>query len=314
MLNDMYRVVRVSLPAVESETSSVKFNVEDRVAEFDRRADLGLYDRLYGPHGEVMDDTWQELGDHHNLGDKDRGWKEQILNLRNPEALENEEGALNLECDWVTSYDVRALRGPDTPFFQLAAIGAVVTKDDQILLGTRGGAITPERVKKFGSGLYGLPPGGSVSFRPEYIGDPNVDPIQDTIGAEFAEEIGPQFRFEYNGLIGIFEAFEPGPTGIKFLSLMRTTATLHEIQEVNKEANAVYDELVSTVGKEDAKKELIIRKLPPDAWEHSEIFGIPLSLASAGDRSLSRALSYSSNKYTGIGAGALCTLEKFLQI
>ena len=75
----------------------------------------------------------------------------------------------------VTFYDVLASRSgqiPEGSINNLATLGVIKTKDNKIMMGIRGGEVTPERVKKFASGLYGMPPAGSVTFKTKYDKNP----------------------------------------------------------------------------------------------------------------------------------------------
>ena len=149
MKTNLYRIIDVD------EELILRFSIEDRIHNFEGRPDAGLY---------MPKVQWDNLAAHYNLSQERRGWKEQILNLTNPEILESEESLVSVQplvCDWVTSYD----KTKGEPFHKLAALGVVVTRDEQVLVGVRGGEITPERIQRFGSGLYGLPAAGSVSFR-----------------------------------------------------------------------------------------------------------------------------------------------------
>ncbi len=261
------------------------FTIDDTIVDFEKRPSTSLYTPVV---------RYEDLFSHYGLIPSD--FRERVANLTNPQTLENYAGeALNL--NWVTSVDVLAARAGHIPvdsFFQLAAIGIVKTKDNQILVGVRGGEITPERIDRFASGLYGTPPGGSVKFQREY----HADPIIDTVMDEFREELG-YFDITSQELLGAFEAFKPGPTGVKFVSNLTTDATLEQIQEVNTRANQQYEHLLKQgATKEEAAQELRNRNLPPDAWEHSSIIGVynhPRAI---------RCL-VETQPQAGIGAGAL---------
>lgn len=263
------------------------FSIDDSVADFENRPDISLY---------IPDVRYDDLFRHYGLKPSD--FRERVANLTNPADLENYDGKV-LHLNWVTSVDVLASRAGYVLkglFFQLAAIGVVRTKDNHILVGIRGGEVTPERINRFASGLYGTPPGGSVKFQREY----NINPITDTIVSEFREELG-DFNITSQELLGAFEAFKPGPTGVKFVSALSTDATLEDIQKVNTEANRLYNHsLEQGATKEDAGQELRKRRLPPDAWEHTEISGFP-NMAS----DLAGIVNEKPEKFSGIGAGAL---------
>ena len=171
-----------------------------------------------------------------------------------------------------------------------------MTKDNQIVLGVRGGEVTPERVQQYASGLYGCAPGGSVTFREQY----RVDPITDTIANEFREELG-NFEIKDSKVIGVFEAYRPGPTGIKFVGEVKTDATLEQIQDYNVRANKLEDELkLKGASRKEIDAELERANLPMDSWEHFSLRGIPTS-----EEAIEKVLKEETNRFSGIGAGAL---------
>ena len=196
--DSLYRFVRLFREAPS-------FTVTNQVAEFPKRPDIDFYE----PEPDY-DGLAKRYGVEH------KGFTEKVANLTNPEDLKDGN---ELEINWVTSVDVLASRTgyfEENPFFQLAAIGIVRTGDRNVLVGVRGGDITPERVDRFASGLYGCPPGGSVLFEHDY-GD--TDPITHTLKEEMEEELG-DFYIDGQRLLGVFEAFKPGPTGYKFVSVL----------------------------------------------------------------------------------------------
>lgn len=263
-----------------------RFRAQDAVAEFEGRAP----DALYSP--EV---NYDALYRHYGL--EPRAFREKVACLKDLVAIYNQNPMLDV--NWVTSADVMAQRAgrlQNGAFLQLAAIGVTLTKDNQVLVGVRGGKSTPERVKLFGSGLYGLPPGGSVKFGTSYT----VDPITDTLIEEFREEVG-DFGINSCKPLGVFEAYLPGPEGIKFLGLIKTDASLDQIRKMNVEANRVHSDLTARgLNGAELGEELKRRNLPEDAWEHSEIFGLP------NDSKAIRAfLGKDREKFAGIGYGAL---------
>ena len=268
------------------EDSLPRFVIEDKIATFEGMPKRNLY---------VPEVDYRALFDHYGL--KPSNFMEKVAILTNPRELEktNQDFHLNL----VSSVDVKAANEGKinrNSFFQLAAIGIVKTKDNQILLGVRGGAINPERVVQYASGLYGLVPGGNVSFKPSY----NVDPITDTLLAEAREEIG-DFNFVSGPILGIFEAFRPGPTGIKFVGMLGTDATLRQIQKINIDANQMYQSmLLKGAKKKEAQAELNTRKLPVDAWEHTVILGLPNHV-----ETINQFVNSQQQSFSGIGAGAL---------
>lgn len=277
------------------------FTIDDNVADFNGRPDR----ELYSPKIQ-----WDKIASHYRLPLNTGDWQtqknnqEQILNLTNQEVL-TKDGPLALHGNWVTYYDILAARNSTidrNSFYQLAAIGVVKTKDNQILLGVRGGAITPERREKIGAGLYGCPPGGCVGFKPKY----DADPILDTITAEFFQEIG-NFNIIKVEHIGIFEAYQPGPTGIKFVAALETDATLSQIQQANADANAITDKYTAAhASKAEIREELINQQLPVDAWEHSVIIGVPND-----KKTIETFVKSQPQSFAGIGAGALMTYVEY---
>lgn len=278
------------------------FKIIDRVADFEKRPPLNYYFPVV---------QWQALADYCQLseGNVVGSWQERVANLRNPKVLKSKE-TRELEIDWVTSYDIRAARNgsfKSDAFFQLAAIGVVITRDNQILLGLRGGEPTPERKEKIGAGLLGALPGGSVTFKPEY----KHDPIIDTVLEEFTDEIG-DFKIvsKSEEIIGVFEAFRPGPTGIKFVTCLTTDARLVQIQKINRRANHDYWRRINQgASHQDAARELKEAGLPPDAWEHFPIIGFPND-----HDAVKRWLEIMPQSLTGIGAGALMTYDVFMRL
>src|SRR3990167_6514408 len=169
-MSNLARVIRTFM-------ENPQFEVENVLADFPRRANSDLYSPLV---------KYDALTEFYGLPKNE--FREKVAVLANPTALE--DNFVKYRINWVTSVDVRAANarklGNVEPFFQLAAIGLTVTKDNQIVLGVRGGEVTPERVQQYASGLYGCAQGGSVTFREQY----RVDPITDTIANEFREELG----------------------------------------------------------------------------------------------------------------------------
>ena len=139
-------------------------------------------------------------------------------------------------------------------------------------------------------------PWGSVTFRPEY----NIDPVIDTIVNEFREEVG-HYEIRNTKLIGIFEAYRPGATGIKFVGSLVTDATLEQIQSLNIAANKLEDKLkLEGATRKDIDAELDKKNLPTDAWEHLPIIGIPNKRYA-----IRKFIESQPQSFSGIGAGAL---------
>jgi len=279
-MNDLARTIKIF-------KKNPQFEIQDVLANFSGRAGLELY---------LPEVRYDALTEFYGLSKND--FREKVAVLANPTALQEEIAPYLI--NWVTSVDVRAANarklGDVEPFFQLAAIGVTVTRDNQIVLGVRGGAITPERVQQYASGLYGCAPGGSVTFKPEY----KVDPITDTMANEFREELG-NFEIKDSKVIGVFEAYRPGPTGIKFVGEIRTDATFKQIQDYNSRANKWEEKLKSDGAlRQEIDNTLATMGLPTDAWEHSSLIGILNNR-----KAIKRILKEESSRFSGIGAGAL---------
>lgn len=269
-----------------AEQGGLNFSVEDAVAEFSGRADL----RCYTPEPD-----YDSLTSFYGLTPSK--FREKVASLINPEDLVR-EGIINLKLNWVTSIDILAANKRIIPrsFSPVAAIGVVKTKDSCLLLGIRGGKITPERTRQFASGLYATVLGGSVKFKLKY----EPDPVSNTLTEEFKEEIG-DFEIGPTRLLGVFEAYEPGPIGIKFVGELVTDATFQQIQETNILANQLYSLLISKGAKRlDVIGEMKSKRLPPDAWENFPIIGIPNN-----SEAIKHFVITQYQSFSGIGAGAL---------
>jgi len=293
MADDLARIVHI----FDDSVSRFSYRKIDEVIEFDGMAPMQFY------QGDV---NFQAIHDHYGLS-AGEGWNEKVDALRNPEVFKNYKGQ-DLEFGFVTDRDVIAARSDKIPrdsFFQLAAIGITRTLDDKIIVGIRGGDVTPDRIKKYASGLYVTPPAGSVSSKKVY----DVDPISDTIVNEFYEEIGPNFNLVSQKPLGVFEAFTPGPTGVKVAFSIVTDANFADIRTVNKEANRVTNELKSSgANGEEIKNELLSRRLPTGGWEHD-----PLEPINNNPLAIRYFLESKADKQCGIGQGALMLYADWLE-
>jgi len=238
-----------------------ELDVSSKLHEFEGRAARELYG-----DGTMNGIDWAGLGDHYDLPKRARANKERIVVITNPDAILS---GGKLSGEFVTFYDVANFKGPNCPFLYATIGGVTRTKDNQILVGVRGGDPTPERVMKYASGLFGIAPGGLVTFN-----EGSKNPIRETIGHEFPEEIG-DFEFTYEGMAGAFEAYRPGPPGTKFVCMLSTDATLEQIQETNRRSNDLRARLERDgASMEEIALELKERNLPSDAWEFKTILGI----------------------------------------
>lgn len=263
-----------------------RFDVVDELAEFVGRANT----QFYLPEVDYA-------GLYQAYGEKPRDFREKVANLQNQDVLEQASDE-PLRVNWVTSADVMAYRSGKVVINPLAAIGVVHTGDNQILVGVRGGEVTPERVQKFASGLYGCPPGGSVTFKPSYEGDPVID----TLVSEFASEVG-NFDITRIRTIGVCEAFTPGPIGTKFIGVINTDAKLEQVQDRNLRARMFYEHWIKGgATKEQAQHEMLLNNMPIDAWEHELMVGLPFYADS-----IRKHVNSMPQAFSGIGAGALMT-------
>jgi len=249
----------------------------------------------------------------------EKGHGEKVIALKNISAL-NPESNDSFETGWVAFPDILAARNEiisKDSFYQLAALGITEIKEGYLLMGLRAPMpkvvngnierkVTERGKDNYAHGLYGCPPAGSVSFKDRYIDN---DPIKDTLIEEFKEEIG-NFEIESISPIGIFEAYKPGPTGIKFVGKIKTDATLKQIQEVNAQSNELYEELVlKGASKEQMINEFKEKNLPIDGWEHIVIDGIY-----ANPESLLKRIETQPQAFSGIGAGTIELYAKYCLI
>ena len=221
-----------------------QFTVEDRLATFEGRRDKSLY---------TPEVNYEGLFAAYGL--EPTNFREKVARLDNPQEIESPKGE-PFKLNWATSVDILAARHGKLGaglLFTPAACGVLKTRDNQIAIGLRGGKITPERRDIYGSGLMGASFGGSVAFKQAY----SPDPITETLRDEFAQEMG-DFETCSRGLLGICEAYKPGPTGIKFVGLFETDATLQQLQEVNQRSNELYAKLMAQPG---AKKPQVLAEI-----------------------------------------------------
>ena len=164
--------------------------------------------------------------------------------------------------------------------------------------------MTLERIDRFASGLYGTPPAGGVKFKESY----KIDPLTDTIVDEFEEEIG-DFGIVSKRLLGAFEAYKPGPTGIKFVSTIETDATIRQIKETNNDSNNLYNRLKTKgASHQEIEEEFKQKRLPVDGWEHNGVFGIPND-----DYVIKKFIETQPQNFAGISDGALRLYADYLK-
>jgi len=227
-------------------------------------------------------------------------WIEKIANLKNPNVLEPATAIsteplplLELKVNWVTPPDVMAYRAGKIKIAPMTSVGICITKDNQLIVGLRGGELVPDAIEKYATGFYGTIPAGMTTWtRTE-------NPIKETIKHEFCEEIG-FFEYEIGKMIGIVESTGRLPNR-NFYVTLKTDATLEQIQKVNRRANEEYKTL-KTKGtkKEEIEAELRRLELPIDCWESDPIRSIPNDSAS-----IEQVLEALRGSFIGPALGAL---------
>jgi len=294
-MSELYKVIRV-FDENDAVGSDKAFSIEDRTADFENRPDVGLY---------VPEVNWQELAKVYGLKESSEG--EKILNLSDLSVFGSRWDNFNFDIgeppaipvNWITSYEIKAFNkgyfGDKKQFLPVAVQGILKTREGQIVFGVRGGKITPETKETIGRGLYGVLPAGYVTFNP-------VDPVIKAIRKEFQEEVG-DFEITSEKIMGIFEAYRPGPMPISFVCSLSTDATFEQIFKRHKESNDLYQNLTEKgASKSEVARELRSKNLPPDAWEHSVLLSIQ-----DDKKSIETLVNSQPQSFTGIGAGALMT-------
>ncbi|MCK5211064.1 hypothetical protein KAJ89_00015 [Candidatus Parcubacteria bacterium] len=270
----------------------LKFNTVDTLIQTEGMPSENCY---------IPEVQWGDIFEFYGMkkGDTQGDWQEKIASpLENIETIE--EGG-NVPLGWFTSYETRASRKGilKNTLEGIAVIGVTLTKDRQIVVGVRGGEITEERVRNLGVSLYGLAPGGSITWMPQKDYQ-HGGPIEDTMVHEFQDEIG-NFNVKIKKQLGIFEAYFPGPRGKKLVVLLETDATLRQIQEQNNKANLLYNNLKENgINHNEAIEEIRNKNLPADAWEHYPFLGLPTDKLA-----VLSFLESQPQSFAGIGWGAL---------
>ncbi len=245
----------------------------------------------------------QKMAEHYGISPPN--WVEKIANLQDPEVLEKvvENGSsLKLSVNWVTPSDVMAYRAGKIKIATLTSVGICITKDNQLLVGLRGGELVPESIDRYATGFYGTIPAGMTTW------SESQNPVKETIKHEFRDEIGP-FDYEIGEMIGIAKSTGRLPN-INFYVTLRTDATVDQIQNVNRRANAEYRNLKTKgVGKEEINAELRRLHLPIDCWESDPIRSIPND-----KRSIEQVLEALPRSFIGPALGALDIYMKTLNI
>ncbi|MBI5390568.1 hypothetical protein HZB02_03705 [Candidatus Woesearchaeota archaeon] len=238
-----------------------------------------LEDKLYRVGGMPDESLYAPQPDYEGLFAhyyiKPTDFREKVAVLADPRLLDSSAVPVSLPLQWVTSVDSLAGRKRllQDPIYPLSAVGILVTKDNQIVLGTRGGAVTEERRRMYAVGLLATPPGGSVKFKPYAAGI--ADPFTVTLVDELYEELGV-FGLRSTCLLGLLDSFPPGPKGLKVVGVLHTDATFKQIVHKHGTALGIYEQLLSEgATRKNAKHELSAQKLPVDAWEHSSLIALP---------------------------------------
>lgn len=127
------------------------------------------------------------------------------------------------------------------------------------------------------------------------------------MGKEFAEELG-HFKVRPRGLVGIFGADRPGPTGIKFVSALDTDATLSELQNLNGQYNSELQSRILAGEDPKAVRKDLGKRFPHDLWEHTSLIGVANS-----PYAIRNFVGSMPQAFSGIGAGALLTYAAYLE-
>jgi len=294
MPGDNHRVVHMFDKGVKK----FPYQIDGNVAEFQGRAPLELY------QGKVdYDGIDVHYGEEVTSINAD--FREKVVNLTNPEVLADYRGQ-DLMLNWITSRDITAARVgviPQDSFNQLAAITIPVTSDNMVIMGVRSSKYNPAEGKRdklvqiVGHGYYGFP-GGSVSVRDEY----HTDPISDTSKYELSQELGRHIRTGSVQPLGIIEATsKPGPTGYKFVSLVRLKSRAEDVLRENAQATVLYEKILSEGGSdEDVRSALEELELPIDGWEHYPLFAVPNHPGP-----LRNLLRFNDQSFIGISSGPI---------
>lgn len=276
--------------------------------EFEGSAPQGLYG-----DGKTEPD-YRAIAEHYGIEHKGGG--ERIAVLTNPESIQGPitQGDLELRLQGITSVDIAAAKaGKVAPFYDLALIGAVITRDCNLIVGTRGRrhgvSLTEDRVIKMADNCLALAPGGGVTFRTE-------NPLEYTLKSEAQEELGisPE-DIEKTELIGLFNAGKIGPSGYKFVAAIHTRFKASAIIQSHIDSLARYNDL----GKQGFSKEKIANVMesegrPRDVWEHSQLRA--LSFEPGEIRKFVRHIPASDSNLLehqkcGIGIGALLMAAEY---
>lgn len=233
--------------------------MKDTVVPFDNQPDQVLYEPI----------DWEGIAAHYAIQADE--WREKICTIIDPASLMT--GLV--EVGWLTSYDILALRKGkiSSPLANVAVMGLLLTSDNQIIIGLRGGDVTPETKLKFGRGLWNTVPAGQATWRPDY----KYGLLEDTMSAEFSEEIGfSSSHIVEASQLGVYSVRDAILPGIKFAVRVQTDLTAEDIIEQHKRAITALDGHTTALLEKKQKHEFLRQAgYAPDAWEHSELRAIP---------------------------------------
>lgn len=183
-------------------------------------------------------------------------WREILLALPN---VDHKVDPRNLELSVVTSYHVQALRkGKVNDITPLTVLGLVLTKDNKLIYGIRGGSV--------GSGEACAIPGGHVPYCKER------NPVFAGFYSELLEETGiKDGEVEDVKLIGY--QTDPRFKSVCFIMKGKTDFESYQLDEFHKRAMHVYNEALKA-GKLGLEARDAIGKAGftnIDAWENEEL-------------------------------------------
>jgi len=230
------------------------------------------------------------------------GWSdERIVNLPDVQKdldTEFQDGGVCLHGNWITSLDVKAHRKGIVQLNPLGVIGVTKTKDHQLVIGLRGGELTPEGREIYGRGYLGAFPGGSASWKESYEHDVAID----TIVREAREEMG-DVGVRVEGVVGYVTNTGVIPSS-NLVMRLGTDATLSQLQDINERSirtmNNLLEDYFGHGRSGDISKILMDAGLAPDAWENEVLFGIPKN-----PRKILFTIKALKDSFTGSTSGAL---------
>lgn len=168
----------------------------------------------------------------------------------------------NLTLQVSTSYHLQAIKdGVGRTLTPVSVEGLVLTKDDKLVWGVRGGHVE--------NGTAHLSPAGNLTYRS------GGNPIFMFFYDELRKELGvPKEKARYTALIG--QQDSPVIKGIGFLLFSEIDKTFNEINEQHQEAYAAYREAKNMGIPELEARAMINNAGFPnvDAWEHVRLFPI----------------------------------------